>query len=367
MQQGKPYAPIKDALTHYRAGDYDTTERICAAILLANPKSAMASYVLGLSFMRSGRADSGEAKIADALELLPEIGYFDTQRAVRQQMNKMDEVQISEARLHLYLESLQTNAFLISFPKSGRTWLRLLLGKYILGFEQESDPLDVRKLSYAAPNFATLDVSLDDYPQWKPYTQISDDKRAFASKKVLMLVRDPRDVLVSNFFHFLKRGHLNIPGFKFTGNLSEFIRQDIGGLKSIVAFYNVWARQRETPAAMEFVTYEELAATPVPTLARCIAFLGWPERPEGYLEQVVAYGSFENMRRMEEGNVFDNFRLAPPKNRDPEGFKVRRGVVGGYRDYLPKEDLAFIDSYIAQTLDPIYPYHPEQTAAANPG
>ncbi len=115
---------------------------------------------------------------------------------------------------------------------------------------------------------------------------------------------------------------------------------------------------------MDFVTYEELAATPVETLARTIAFLGWPEKPPGLIEQVVAYGSFENMRKMEEGNVFDSFRLAPPKNGDPNAFKVRRGKVGGYRDYLSAEDIAYLDNYIAQHLDPIYPYQAEQAAAA---
>ncbi len=62
-------------------------------------------------------------------------------------------------------------------------------------------------------------------------------------------MRDPRDVVVSNYFQFVKRGDGERIGDAFAGSLSEFLHHDRGSLKSIVTFYNVWARNRAVPKA----------------------------------------------------------------------------------------------------------------------
>ena len=46
-------------------------------------------------------------------------------------------------------------------------------------------------------------------------------------------------------------------------------------------------------------------------------------------------------QRLETAGVFDSKILRSADVRNPESFKVRRGKVGGYRDYLSPEDQAF--------------------------
>ncbi len=104
------------------------------------------------------------------------------------------------------------------------------------------------------------------------------------------------------------------------------------------------------------MSYEELTASPLETLAACVDFLGWPREPEAYCQRVVDYCRFDNMRKLEEERAFDGGRALAAGGRRPEGFKVRKGRVGGYHSYLSDADVAYMDRYIAERLDPIYRY-----------
>src|SRR5205814_1587416 len=52
----------------------------------------------------------------------------------------------------------------------------------------------------------------------------------------------------------------------------------------------------------------------------------------------LEFSRFENMQKLEAAGAFDSNILHPGDVRDPESFKVRRGKVGGYREYLSAED-----------------------------
>jgi Sulfotransferase domain len=57
---------------------------------------------------------------------------------------------------------------------------------------------------------------------------LETDKSRYRGTKVLYLIRDPRDVVVSCFFQATRRKKL------FRGTLSEFIRSDNYGIRKIV-------------------------------------------------------------------------------------------------------------------------------------
>ncbi len=60
------------------------------------------------------------------------------------------------------------------------------------------------------------------------------------------------------------------------------------------------------------------------------------------------------MARNEARNAFGTSRLAARDAGDPETFKTRKGEVGGYREYLQGEDLAYVERVINEQLDPFY-------------
>jgi len=55
-------------------------------------------------------------------------------------------------------------------------------------------------------------------------------------------------------------------------------------------------------------------------------------------QAALEFSRFENMQKLEAAGAFDSKILLPGDVRDPESFKVRRGKVGGYREYLSLED-----------------------------
>jgi len=64
-----------------------------------------------------------------------------------------------------------------------------------------------------------------------------------------------------------------------------------------------------------------------------------PDMP--IFEEALEFSRFENMQKLEAAGVFDSKILHPGDAHDPESFKVRRGKVGGYREYLSAEDLEY--------------------------
>jgi len=63
------------------------------------------------------------------------------------------------------------------------------------------------------------------------------------------------------------------------------------------------------------------------------------------------------MKKMEAAGAFDSKILQPGDVRDPESFKVRRGKVGGYREYLLSDDQAYAADALTK-LDPRFGYDP---------
>ncbi len=61
------------------------------------------------------------------------------------------------------------------------------------------------------------------------------------------------------------------------------------------------------------------------------------------------------MQKLENAGAFDSKILRAGDTQDPESFKVRRGKIGGFEDYLSPEDQALAASAL-QELDPRFGY-----------
>ncbi len=244
------------------------------------------------------------------------------------------------------LERAPAEVVIVSFPKSGRTWLRLLLGKVLCDHYglPETELLDTFALSQRAGLRATM-FSHDgaSNTEARHLRRLRRDKREYAGKRVVFLRRDPRDVAVSCFFQASRRRDL------FDGTLSEFLRDPHYGIDKILRYYDLWYAAREVPREFALVSYEALHSRPVAALRTVLGVMGASDLPETRLEEAVAFGRFENMRRMERDGRFESSRMQPGDVADPESFKVRKGEVGGHRDYLEAADQAYVDARLAAT------------------
>jgi hypothetical protein len=253
------------------------------------------------------------------------------------------------------------DVFIISFPKCGRTWLRLMLSKACqlhFGIDIDVQVLDFRYLYNQYSQIPKIAINHDDNPHYKHPDEIVTDKSFYRGKNVIFLVRDPRDVLVSLYFeHTKRRGFLYGKGKAYQGDMSSFIQRRQGSLSSLIRFYNVWAANRHVPAKFMLLRYEDLHVDPSEQFRRILEFINLPQISGQVVAEVVELTRFENVQRMERQDASRLGILKPGDKADPESYKARRGIVGGYVDYLSKEDIDYINQQLKDHLDPYYGYH----------
>lgn len=244
----------------------------------------------------------------------------------------------------------EPEVFIVSHPKSGRTWLRLLLGKALmLHYGLTEHPLDTRALTAAAGVLCTQ-FSHDGSALRDQFEEAHSPgrSRVYGDKKVVILMRDVRDVLVSSYFEATKRSFVfEDDPLSFEGTLSEFIRSPLG-VRRVASFYDEWTRSRSIAKASMLVRYEQLHAAPGGVLRQVLQFIGAGAVTQPAISEAVEYATARNMRRLERADALDDPRLRPGDRSDPDSYKVRRAVVGGYVDYLSPGDIAYVDRVLAR-------------------
>jgi hypothetical protein len=168
------------------------------------------------------------------------------------------------------------------------------------------------------------------------YRRLSQNKRKYRHKKVILLVRDVKDTLVSCYFQATRRVR---KVRRYAGSISDFIRDERYGARKILSFYAAWFAKRHIPRGFLLVRYEDMHRDPHKILAQVLAFVGACRVEEQVVASAVEYSKFSRMKEMERSNRWDDDILRPGDEKDEESFKVRRGVVGGYREYLSEKDI----------------------------
>jgi hypothetical protein len=246
----------------------------------------------------------------------------------------------------------EADAFLLSFPKTGRTWLRVMLAELLAthyGRPEVAARATAPRID-AGPGAPRVVVRHDGNPHKCTPQEIAGHRLEYAGCRVMLLVRDPRDAIVSNYFQVTRRDHW------FEGDLSTYLRWPRGSLDSMLRYYDVWARQRDVPAGFLLLRYEDLRRDTVAALQLIAEFLGLRAVAAATIESAIACSSFDAMRGREIARTADGSPLAPGTAGDPESFKTRKGKVGGYREYLRDADVDWVNARIDARLDPVYGY-----------
>lgn len=237
------------------------------------------------------------------------------------------------------------DTYVLSYPKTGRTWLRALVGKALV--DHYRLPQERLLETDAITRLAGLPVAAFHHDgsamlEGVAARDLSADKSAYRGKRVLLLGRDVRDTLVSAYFQATRRIGL------FAGTISQFVRDDRYGVDKVLAFYRHWDAARRVPLEFAFVRYEAMHEDPAGTLARVLEFLGARGVPAATIAAAVEFARFDNLRRAEAEGRFAGRDLSTAAGAHPDAFKVRRGKVGGFRDYLSADDVAWIDAREAE-------------------
>ena len=241
-----------------------------------------------------------------------------------------------------------TKYVVVSYPKSGRTWLRATLTFY---FEEryalDSPPLlEFANLHYLDRRIPKILFTHDGDPYGRP-DEIDLDKSRYRSKHVIFLARDPRDVCVSMYFHRKKRDlDLDLPIF-------EFANGSKGGLRTMIEFLNIWADAIGMIPNSHCFSYEKMHSESEKTLTDALRFLGEDPDPAA-VAHAIERSQFDKLKAMEKGGAFESGRLTPADTEDSESFKVRRGKVGGYTDYFDIDQQKQLNDIVEGSLSSDY-------------
>jgi hypothetical protein len=211
----------------------------------------------------------------------------------------------------------------VSFPKSGRTWLRY--AATLAGLEPEfthaGHPTHIDRIGYGF--------------QGIPYE--------FDERDVFFLHRNPLDTAVSYYFQILhkdcvpgrKTWHKFIRdrGFHPPTDINKFVVAETWGVPLICEFNRAWIDYLTPKTGTVILTYEHLKEDPTDGLARFFDAMGHPDVDAA---DIAARTSFEAMRDLQASEDGPLHRLTQPFANDPESAKVRRGQVKGYKQYLDR-------------------------------
>jgi hypothetical protein len=120
--------------------------------------------------------------------------------------------------------------------------------------------------------------------------------------------------------------------------VSDLLRDKRFGIRGIVRALNDWLDEFAGRRNFTIVRYEALRASPAEHFQDLLAVIGETTPDTSIFQEALEFSRFENMQKLEAAGAFDSKILRPGDVRDPESFKVRRGKVGGYREYLSVQD-----------------------------
>ncbi len=255
---------------------------------------------------------------------------------------------------------------LVSWGKSGRTWLRVMLSrvyelKFGLPAHEMLDFDNLHRLDSRIPRvFFTHGNYLRDYTGHGYDTKVD-----FYGKRIVLLVRDPRDVAVSQYFQWkyrMKPHKKRINDYPAHGSdmeIFDFLMEPEQGLPRVIRYFNAWLREIEQVGDVLVVRYEDMRRNPGAVLGKILEFTGTPATGE-QIADAVEFAAYDNLKKKEEATRFSplrgGWRLVPGNRDNPDSFKVRRAKVGGYRDYFTDEQLARIDAMVDEELLPVIGY-----------
>jgi hypothetical protein len=179
-------------------------------------------------------------------------------------------------RVQLAVHRRRSPFWFVSFPKSGRTWTKSVVENYVSRL-------------YELPEF-----TFEEFTPWvkqgpwrrvprltfiHPHCRDTDDKNTrdfiqkLSQKKVIVMVRDPRNVVFTYYFRLRKRMKdpeaLSMP-------FASFVRDEKLGITRIIDFTNTWYKTSECFRESLYLRFEDVQTDPIQEISRFLRFLDLP-------------------------------------------------------------------------------------------
>jgi hypothetical protein len=263
-------------------------------------------------------------------------------------------------------EGWPDDIFLVSFPKSGNTWTRFLLGN-LMNHHHSVGFANIERL---VPDIAVFPRA--DFRRLScPRVIKSHDCFDPLYRRVIYIVRDPRDVAVS-LYHYAKKvkniedslpvdafiERMFVPGRNYSGTWGEHVGSWLVNTTNIAEFspLNGGVQPRSAPSLQtrmeapggarghgrEFllVRYEDLLQDTQAGLKRIAEFLRLEANPE-QIQQAVERSSADSMRKLESAQ---NLQWTTTRETRKDIHFVREAKSGQWMAALGANSVAKIES-----------------------
>jgi hypothetical protein len=219
------------------------------------------------------------------------------------------------------------DTFLVSYPKSGNTWARFLIANLM----RPNEKIDFSNVNRMIPG---PEVTRNRDLMRTPRPRIIKSHQYFDPRypRVIYIVRDPRDVVVSQY-HFQRKRHVVADQYP----LSEYVGRFVAGQTSYYGSWGEhvasWLATRHGRPGFLLLRYEDMVEDPVRELSKVASFLGLSTAPE-MIGQAVERSSADRMRTLEKAQAQ---LFTSTKNTRQDIPFVRAAKAGGWRSALPEQ------------------------------
>ena len=220
------------------------------------------------------------------------------------------------------------DTFIVSYPKSGNTWTRFLIGNLLFPYSQ----MDFSKLEDRIPN---VNIVGNDNLLKIPRPRYFKSHEYFIPtyKRVIFIVRDPREVVVSYYYHNIKRNFIE-PDYSMDDFVDKFINGELDTYGSWQEYVGGWIGAREGDR------YEELLSNTERELKKIARFISVNPSKELILDSVEK-SNFKNMRQLE--NKQSNTWYFSKEGRAEMNF-VRSGKKNTWSEMLTESQISRIEN-----------------------
>lgn len=234
------------------------------------------------------------------------------------------------------------DVFIVSYPRSGNTWTRFLIGNLV----NESEPLTFLNMESKVPS---IYICPDQVLRQCARPRIVKSHECFDAryKNVIYIVRDPRDVAVS-CYHYNIKIRLVADGYpieRFVERLlAAEVDSDMGSWEDHVLS---WIKMRDTREKFLLLRYEDMVANPQRELTKVADFLGIEAGPQR-LARATELSSADRMRKLEMKQSGQWVMMR--RSRQDKRF-VRSARSGNWQSVLTEQAVAAIESAWGPTME----------------
>lgn len=235
--------------------------------------------------------------------------------------------------LILSFKTRSSDIFLCTYPKSGTTWLQMIL--YQLTTDGDMDRIE--HICIAIPHFEETPLNVHNLP----------DRRIFKTHlryvgmprggKMIYVARDGRDV-ANSFYHHMRYAK------NFQGSFDAFFNMFLAGRVPYLSWFShmaQWSKQRNNPNVL-FLQYEDMVADPEKAIRQIAAFCDIPI-DEAQMPRILERCSFAYMKSHDDKLDLRTLGLIHYKlhwiNTDAPGL-IREGKTGKGKEALTPQQQA---------------------------